>query len=72
MATKSGKSQHVVVVRHGERVDHVDSEWTSTASRPYDAPLTDKGVSQAQDTGPRLKALLGKVKMILVPYGHSL
>ena len=49
----SSSKQRVIVVRHGERLDNVDYTWTETAARPYDPPLTEKGVEQARDTGKR-------------------
>ena len=45
--------QRVIVIRHGERLDNVDYTWTDTATRPYDPPLTERGVEQARETGKR-------------------
>ncbi|KND05032.1 uncharacterized protein SPPG_00712 [Spizellomyces punctatus DAOM BR117] len=41
----------VYVVRHGERIDQIDPSWSNTAPEPYDPPLTELGVAQAQRTG---------------------
>ena len=50
--------QSVFVVRHGEREDHVDSDWVHKSRRPaYDPALTDKGQRQAQEVGAKLKEL---------------
>ncbi|KAK9863761.1 hypothetical protein WJX84_000138 [Apatococcus fuscideae] len=48
-------STRVLLARHGERVDLVDNEWTRTAERPHDAPLTETGLHQARKLGERLK-----------------
>ena len=50
--------QRIIVIRHGERLDNVDYTWTDTAARPYDPPLTEKGVEEARETGKRF---MGKV-----------
>ena len=50
--------QSIIVIRHGERLDCVDYTWAETAARPYDPPLTEKGVEQARDAGKRF---VGKV-----------
>ena len=49
-------SQTVWVARHGNRLDFVNPEWFNTAQRPYDPPLSDDGVIQAQQLGQRLKS----------------
>ena len=49
-------SQVVWVARHGNRLDFVNPEWFNTAQRPYDPPLSDDGVIQAQQLGQRLKS----------------
>ena len=49
-------SQIVWVARHGNRLDFVNPEWFNTAQRPYDPPLSDDGVIQAQQLGQRLKS----------------
>lgn len=36
--------QHLVVMRHGIRQDEVDRDWTTTADRPWDPPLSLEGL----------------------------
>ncbi|HAZ47491.1 MAG TPA: histidine phosphatase family protein [Cyanobacteria bacterium UBA11369] len=48
-------SQIVWIARHGNRLDFVNPDWFLTAERPYDPPLSDGGVVQAQQLGQRLK-----------------
>lgn len=49
-------SQIVWIARHGNRLDFVCPEWFNTAERPYDPPLSDDGIIQAQELGERLKS----------------
>ena len=49
-------TQTVWVARHGNRLDFVNPEWFNTAENPYDPPLSDDGVIQAQQLGQRLKS----------------
>ncbi len=44
------KRQYLVVMRHGERMDEIDVGWRETSKRPWDPPLSDKGLLQV---GPR-------------------
>ncbi|HEY9726247.1 MAG TPA: histidine phosphatase family protein [Chroococcales cyanobacterium] len=46
--------QIVWIARHGNRLDFVNPEWFNTAERPYDPPLSEDGVIQAQQLGQRL------------------
>lgn len=46
--------QTVWIARHGNRLDFVTPEWFNTADRPYDPPLSDDGIVQAQQLGKRL------------------
>ncbi|CAG8469904.1 16096_t:CDS:1 [Acaulospora morrowiae] len=39
------------LVRHGERMDHVESSFLYTTPTPYDPPLTPRGKRQAEKTG---------------------
>lgn len=41
----------VIVLRHGEREDAVDSQWVSKADRPWDPLLTDRGKGEAVRAG---------------------
>ena len=45
----------VFIVRHGERVDHVDETWVRRAVRQHDPPLTPRGRQQAQLLGLYLR-----------------
>ncbi|CAN1188563.1 hypothetical protein LINPERPRIM_LOCUS35464 [Linum perenne] len=51
--------QNVVMMRHGDRMDNFDQNWTKTALRPWDPPLVNAGLSRAFDTGRMLKSDLG-------------
>lgn len=46
----------VYVVRHGERIDHVNPNWKASALNPDDPYLTEKGIQQAAALGNRLKS----------------
>ena len=48
-------SQTVWIARHGNRLDFVNPDWFLSAEHPYDPPLSDDGVIQAQQLGQRLK-----------------
>jgi len=39
----------LVVVRHGERWDWQHPEWAQTAERPWDTPLSEHGLAQAEE-----------------------
>ncbi|KAG5231142.1 His Phos domain-containing protein [Salix suchowensis] len=51
--------QNVVVMRHGDRIDNVEPLWITTATRPWDPPLVEEGLSRAFRTGQQLKTKLG-------------
>ncbi|XP_010275366.1 PREDICTED: uncharacterized protein LOC104610449 [Nelumbo nucifera] len=51
--------QHVIVMRHGDRIDNFQPLWVATASRPWDPPLTDTGKTRAFCTGRKLRKNLG-------------
>ena len=52
----------LVIMRHGERVDYVNKaagiNWTSSAERPWDTPLTETGCDQGSDAGTRISEIL--------------
>ena len=54
---QSQKKQFLVVMRHGLRQDEVQSDWSSTSSRPWDPPLSSDGLEMVSRTlhalGPR-------------------
>ncbi|KAK8479924.1 hypothetical protein V6N11_014285, partial [Hibiscus sabdariffa] len=50
--------QHVLVMRHGDRLDHPDPTWENTAGRPWDPPLHQSGLSRAFQTGRAFRTLL--------------
>ncbi|KAJ6679375.1 hypothetical protein OIU79_019189 [Salix purpurea] len=51
--------QNVVVMRYGDRIDNVEPSWITTATRPWDPPLVEEGLSRAFRTGQQLKTKLG-------------
>ncbi|KAF7851268.1 hypothetical protein BT93_L4270 [Corymbia citriodora subsp. variegata] len=52
--------QHVLVMRHGDRVDDgVGDSWWTSVPRPWDPPLAEVGRSKALETGKKLRAELG-------------
>ena len=63
----------VFILRHGERLDHMDKSWASDNYRAHDSPLTPAGVQQAYDAGEniclRLKQLqhTGKITVYVSP-----
>ncbi|GKD93270.1 histidine phosphatase superfamily protein [Tanacetum coccineum] len=63
MDSDTGARQHIhqniVVLRHGDRIDHFDPLWTKTASRPWDPPLILDGKVRAFSTGKKLNKDLG-------------
>ena len=49
----------IIIVRHGERIDCVDSKSNQLLSE-YDPELTEKGINQAKDIGKQIKKCLKK------------
>ncbi|XP_042422514.1 uncharacterized protein LOC122010153 isoform X1 [Zingiber officinale] len=47
--------QNVVVMRHGDRIDHLEPLWVAQAQRPWDPPLADEGRIRAWTAGKRLR-----------------
>ncbi|KAJ2731277.1 hypothetical protein IW152_004668 [Coemansia sp. BCRC 34962] len=45
------------IVRHGERIDHIDDTWAITSATPYDPPLTADGWAQAREAGSMIRDL---------------
>jgi broad specificity phosphatase PhoE len=48
-------SQIIWIARHANRLDFVNPDWFMTAETPYDPPLSDDGIVQAQKLAERLK-----------------
>ncbi|KAF7051450.1 hypothetical protein CFC21_059687 [Triticum aestivum] len=55
-AAAAGQQQRVVVMRHGDRLDHAEPMWPANKPRPWDPPLTDAGVLRAWTVGKRIRA----------------
>lgn len=51
--------QHVVIMRHGDRLDNIDQSWPSMAPRPWDPPLAEVGWARALETAKQLPSRLG-------------
>ncbi|KAK3019680.1 hypothetical protein RJ639_004155 [Escallonia herrerae] len=47
--------QHVVVMRHGDRIDNFEPLWASTAARKWDPPLVEAGRVRAFCTARKLR-----------------
>lgn len=45
------------IVRHGERMDHVEPSFVYTSPTPFDPPLTPRGKRQAKQTGSYIYTL---------------
>ena len=58
----------MLVARHGERLDYVylkrGDNWTATAARPWDPPLTETGLQQACALGA---GILGHIETLGLP-----
>merc|ERR1712110_1006560 len=58
-------SQTIVVLRHSERLDHVDHNYKATPvgiEWPFDSPLTDRGIQLAKDTAKELMEVHKRAK----------
>ncbi|CAK8541318.1 unnamed protein product [Lathyrus sativus] len=51
--------QNVIVMRHSERIDKVEPLWISTATRPWDPPLTHSGRVLAFQTAQGIRKSVG-------------
>jgi phosphohistidine phosphatase SixA len=50
------QQQRVVVMRHGDRLDHAEPLWPATNPRPWDPPLSDAGLLRASTVGKRIRS----------------
>lgn len=55
-----GETQHLIVIRHGDRWDYNHPEWLDSAKRRGDPPLSTLGHRQAHETGQFLDQLLAE------------
>ncbi len=55
-----GETQHLIVIRHGDRWDYNHPEWLDSAKRRGDPPLSTLGHRQAHETGLFLDQLLAE------------
>ncbi|KAI4370340.1 hypothetical protein MLD38_018703 [Melastoma candidum] len=51
----SDRFQHVIVMRHGDRIDNFEPMWSANAERPWDPPLVEEGRMRAFCTGRKLR-----------------
>ncbi|KAJ8466481.1 hypothetical protein OPV22_029033 [Ensete ventricosum] len=61
-----GRVQNVLVMRHGDRIDHLEPLWVAHASRPWDPPLAEGGLIRAWTTGKRLRGVGFPIHRVLV------
>ncbi|WOL15960.1 hypothetical protein Cni_G24742 [Canna indica] len=61
-----GRLQNVLVMRHGDRIDHLQHVWLTHAERPWDPPLAEEGLIRAWNTGKRLRAAGFPIHRIIV------
>mmetsp|Transcript_6266 Transcript_6266/g.7291 ORF Transcript_6266/g.7291 Transcript_6266/m.7291 type:complete len:299 (+) Transcript_6266:64-960(+) len=59
-STDTSRSQTLFIVRHGDRWDYSHPEWSSTAARPGDPPLSSLGHRQARDVGRYLDEVFAR------------
>ena len=58
----------IIVMRHGERIDCVDSKSNQLLSE-YDPELTEKGIKQSKDIAKQIqKSLKKEIKYIYKPF----
>ncbi|KAF9595795.1 hypothetical protein IFM89_004197 [Coptis chinensis] len=57
------REQHIIVMRHGDRLDTAQPSWRLTAKRPWDPPLLKLGKSRAFNLGKLMKKDLLSVQI---------
>lgn len=62
MSKKTERIEVIYVVRHGERYDWDHPEWTKESPRPWDSPLSEHGLEQAEEVAKFLCNELGGTK----------
>jgi broad specificity phosphatase PhoE len=50
----------IIIMRHGERIDCIDSQKNNQLLSEYDPELTEKGIKQAKDIGNQIKKSIKK------------
>ena len=50
----------IIIMRHGERIDCIDSQKNNQLLSEYDPELTEKGIRQAKDIGNQIKKSIKK------------
>ncbi|XP_019855017.1 PREDICTED: uncharacterized protein LOC100637194 isoform X1 [Amphimedon queenslandica] len=72
-STVNEEKQHVFVMRHGERLDSVDSTWLlNNRDRPYDTPLTGKGKVEAHQLSLKRYSDKNIVHVVSSPFTRCL
>ena len=56
----------VLVLRHGERLDHIRPEWALGATRAHDSPLSALGKEQARAAGRHYREHMKRGKTVFV------
>ena len=57
---KESLLKSIIIMRHGERIDCVDSLKNNQILSEYDPELTEKGIKQAKDIGNQIKKSIKK------------
>lgn len=60
--------QHVVVMRHGDRIDNFEPMWDMKASRPWDPPLTQDGKDRAFARGRKFRTQFPIHRIFVSPF----
>jgi broad specificity phosphatase PhoE len=61
-----------IIIRHGEREDHIDPTWIATAENPSDPPLSKVGLEQARLVGEHLKKTENVDAIFASPFTRTL